>query len=505
MFQHISGINYVEILYKRKVMIILIFLITVIVVFIGNNITRPTYVAMVKVLIEGPKGVEVPFAEELDVGVGRSNMIKTQTQIIKSNPIIEEVVRRLKLDERQIAPTLVELCIDSIKSFIKEIIMWPLKFLPKKESDEEEIISSHFRKVVEKVKGTIQIVPIKATDIIIVGVKDHNPYMAAKIANTIVQVYIDQSLDIKSSEARNAYYFITEQLKIMKAKLKKFEDALKNFKEKEGIISLPAEVESKVASLASFEAEYYTLQAQKKQLKTSCENLREEFKLQEEKIISSTTISENPIVKTLKANLTSLEVELPTLLKKYGKNHPKVMEVKSKINEVTSRLRSEVEKVISHEISTINPIHENIKQKLITLETDINALDAKEKALITTIDEYKSKLENLAEKELILARLTREVTSTEKMYNILLEKQQEAMISEAIKIGNIRVVEPALVPTKPISPNKSRNLLIGVLVSLMVGVTLAFILEYLDHSFKTPEEIEEYLKLPVLGLIPKKK
>ncbi|MEW6095989.1 MAG: GumC family protein [bacterium] len=507
MFHPVSGISYIEIIYKRKVMIILIFLMTVISVFTANNIIRPTYQAVVKVLIEGPKGVEAPFTEELsEVALERgSNILKTQSEIIKSDPIIEEVVRRLKLDKREISPTFTEKYLGYIDSFIKETIKLPMTLFTKEEKVQKKTESSLFRRIVKDVKSNVEIVPIKLTDIIKVTVNDYDSEMAAKIANTIVQVYIDQSLDIKSSEARNAYYFITEQLKIMNSKLKKYEEALKDFKEGEGIISLPAEVQSKVTNLSSFEAEYYKLQAGRKELQESYEGLKEKFNLQDEKIISATTISENPIVKSLKADLTSLEIKLPTLLNKYGKNHPKVIEVKSEINEVTSKLKSEVEKVISQEVSTLNPIHEDIKEKLIMFETEINALDAKGKALITTIDGYKSSLENLAEKELILARLTREVTSTEKIYNILLEKQQEAMISEAIKIGNIRVVEPALVPTTPISPNKTRNLLIGTLVSLMVGITLAFILEYLDHSFKTAEEIEEYLELPVLGLIPKKK
>ncbi|MFH1563002.1 MAG: GumC family protein [Nitrospirota bacterium] len=507
MSTHIGGINYIEILYKRKVMIILIFLTTVITVFIANNIVRPSYVSMAKVLIEGSKGITAPFTEELgDVALQRgTDVLKTQIEIIKSNPVIEEVVRRLKLDKRKITPTLSQKLITSIESSAQKILMLPMELFPGKAKKEIKIPISHFRMVVEDVKTVIHIEPIKATDIIMVGVVDNDPYMAAKIANTVVQVYIDQSLDIKGSEARNSYYFITEQLKLMKSKLKNFEDALKNFKEQEGIISLSADVASQVSSLSSFEAEYYRLQAEKKELQEGCDNLRKKFKLQDKKIISSTTISDNPIVQNLKANITSLEVELPTLLKKYGKTHPKIMEVKSRIKEATSKLKTEVEKVVSSEVSTLNPIHENIKEKLIASETQINALEAKGNALVTTIDKYKSRLEDLAEKEMMLGQLSREVVSTEKMYNILLEKQQEAMISEAIKIGNIRVVEPALVPVEPISPRKTRNLLIGVLCSLMVGLTLAFILEYLNHSFKTPEDIEEYLKLPVLGLIPKKK
>ncbi|MEW6620654.1 MAG: GumC family protein [bacterium] len=502
MIHYTSSINYIEILYKRKWMIILIFLFTIIMVIIGNNLQRPTYLSIVKVLIEGPKGVEVPFSEELsEVSLARgSDVLKTQSEIIKSNPIIEETVRRLNLDKRRITPTFSEKCINSIKSSIKKII--PGHLLPEKDRGEG---LSHFRIVVNKVKESVQIVPIKTTDIIMVGVTDHNAKMSAKIANTIVQVYIDQSLDIKSSEARNAYYFITEQLKTMESKLKKYEDNLKQFKEQEGIMSLPTEVQSKVASIANFEAEYYKLQANKKELNENYRNLKEKFKLQDEKIISSTTISENPIVKDLKAELTSLEIKLPTLLKKYGKTHPKVREVESEIKEVTARIKSEVEKVISQEVSTLNPIHENIKEKIIMFETEINALESKGNALITTINEYKSKLEGLAEKEMVLAMLTREVESTEKMYNILLEKQQESMISEAIKIGNIRIIEPALVPLLPIKPTKTRNLLIGALCSIMVGITLAFILEYINHSFKTPEDAEGYLKLPVLGLIPMKK
>jgi len=478
-------------------MIIFIFLRTVISVYMANNVITPIYEAKVKILIEKPEETKDPFAEELNVAIEGegSNDIKTQGEIIKSNPIIEEVVKRLKLEEREIPLTFTELCLDFIKSLL------PTKSSTQKEDEKKDV----FRKVVNNLKNNLKIESIKSTNIITISVIDSDDKMAAKIANTIVQVYIDQSLEIKSTEARNTYNFVTEQLKIMDSKLKSCEEAIKNFKEREGIISLSAEVETKVTNLSKFEADYYELQAQKKELQESYENFKKQLKLQDEKIISATTISENSIVKSLKADLTSLEISLPTLLEKYGKNHPKIMEVKSKINEVTSRLKDEVEKVINQEMLTLNPIHENIKEKLIIYESEINAFDAKGKALLTIIDRLKSGVENLAAKELILARLTRDLSFTEEIYNILLQKQQESLIEEAIKIANIRIVEPALVPKKPITPNKDMNLFIGILVSLMFGITFAFILEYLNHSFKTEKDIEEYLKLPVLGLIPKKK
>jgi uncharacterized protein involved in exopolysaccharide biosynthesis len=124
-------------------------------------------------------------------------------------------------------------------------------------------------------------------------------------------------------------------------------------------------------------------------------------------------------------------------------------------------------------------------------------------ALSKTIKEYEKRLEKLPEKELQLARLERAVKVSENIYLLLLEKYQEARINEVMELGNMRIIDNALAPDEPIKPRKILNLAIGGILGLMMGVMLVFFMEYMDNTIKTTDDIERYLGLPVLGLIPK--
>jgi len=139
----------------------------------------------------------------------------------------------------------------------------------------------------------------------------------------------------------------------------------------------------------------------------------------------------------------------------------------------------------------------------VTLETTLISLETKKESLASSVKEYESRLERLPDKELYLARLERAIKVSESTYIILLEKYQEARINEAMELGDIRIIDEARIPEDPIKPNKKLNLAIGGILGLMLGVMLTFFMEYMDNTIKTTDDIERYLGLPVLGIIPK--
>jgi polysaccharide biosynthesis transport protein len=136
------------------------------------------------------------------------------------------------------------------------------------------------------------------------------------------------------------------------------------------------------------------------------------------------------------------------------------------------------------------------------LETNIISSEAKLNSTNEVIKQYEERLDKLPEKEIQLARLERAVRVAENIYLTLLESYQEARISEAMELGDIRVIDLALIPDTPIKPRKMLNLAIAGVLGLMLGIMLVFFMEFLDHSFKSREDVEQYLDLPVLGTIP---
>lgn len=112
------------------------------------------------------------------------------------------------------------------------------------------------------------------------------------------------------------------------------------------------------------------------------------------------------------------------------------------------------------------------------------------------------RLRSLPAEEIELSRLKREVSMNEEVYDLLNKKYKEALIAESQKFNPVTILNPAIEPTAPIKPNKPLNMMVGTVVGLMLGFVFASVRENLDTSIGTIEEVEEYLHLPVLGLIP---
>ncbi|MDI6785911.1 MAG: GNVR domain-containing protein [bacterium] len=518
-----EGINvreYVRIIFKRRNMIVSLFLITMITVFIGNYIAKPVFISSAKILLEGPKGVDVPYTTGIKE-FQKIEITQTQSMLMKSTEVLEKVVRALNLDKREEEITFK----DKVRNIIRRIIRFPRylyiqfrifidklikTYLLKEKASKEEVITpsnaeeeAKKKAILSELKESIGIDSITNTDLISVSVTGSNPDLITQISNTLTRIYIQHSLDVKSEDAITAYRFINDQVKIANEKLKRAEMDLERYKAMTGIISMPAEVSTRVKALADFEAALNQTHASRIEIESNANQIRKELTRVSNTTISGTTISRNPLIDAHKGRLVDLEVQLAGLRARYKDKHPEIISMKNRIEQVKESLKNEVKELVSSRISSPNPIYTNLADRLINYETQAAALAARERALVVIVENYKAKLEGLSEKEMELTRLQRAVTLCETSCINLLQKQEDALLAEALKLTNIRIIEPAEVPKSPIKPKKTMNLMIGAIVSLLVGFGLCFFLEYVDHSMETPEAVYKYLRLPVLGSIPK--
>jgi tyrosine-protein kinase Etk/Wzc len=155
------------------------------------------------------------------------------------------------------------------------------------------------------------------------------------------------------------------------------------------------------------------------------------------------------------------------------------------------------------DVSVLNSQIELVEKNLRDISKDyINALESEIEALDTTVRAIQRELEKLPAKEVELARLERKAKVNEEIYTLLLTRSKEAQISEASEIGDIRIVDPAELPEKPVKPKKRLNALLGLILGLSLGLSMAFVVEYLDDSIKTWDDIKDGIDLPLLGSIP---
>jgi uncharacterized protein involved in exopolysaccharide biosynthesis len=179
-----------------------------------------------------------------------------------------------------------------------------------------------------------------------------------------------------------------------------------------------------------------------------------------------------------------LEVQRSKLLKTYRDKHPEVLKIQSQIDEITQKIREEVGRLVQ------------------SMESEYTALKAREAAMVGAVNQYRDEVQGLAKKEIQFGILKREADSNQQLYDLLLKRLKETGLSQGLDTNNVRIVEPAIVPYRPVKPRRVMNLALGAVIGLVVGVATAFFLEYMDDTVRTPDQVENALGVPVFALIP---
>ena len=192
----------------------------------------------------------------------------------------------------------------------------------------------------------------------------------------------------------------------------------------------------------------------------------------------------NPVIDKLNEQLIEAEIELSRLRKVYRDIHPKVAKVIGTIED------------------TKRTIIDQVTRELANMKNRQALLLAKEKDLRKNNAELEQESLDLGQKEVRYAILQRNVETNQKLYDTLLEKLSESDINESLSSESIRIAEIGRVPLAPIKPNKKRNVLLSIVLGLLGGIGLAFFLEYLDQTIHTEDDVQRYLDLPVLAVIP---
>ena len=509
--EEISLQDYIRVIRKRKWTIFTVTIVAIILVIIANFFIQPVYKATTTVLLSKTSSPQAIFGSaEGNLLFGQADEIETQIEILKSYSIAKGVARGLPLDifeeaqEQNFARKIETfrwliniLDILHLKNFAASIL---LGVSNNHDNNEEEITLEDITKLVRE---SLTVNSLKNTNIIEINSENLNPKLASIIADSTASVFVEESRSINRSRASEAKRFIEEQLIEKETELKKVEEEKLEYKRQENILYLDEETKINIEQLANFQSQEIEVNNQIVENKAELAEVHRQLEKQAETYISSETITTNPAVRELQSQLTNLEIQLPTLLEKYSKGSPQVSEAEIKIREIKNKISEKVAEIVGSKVSARNPIYQTILAQVVTLETTLISLGTKKESLASSVKEYESRLERLPDKELYLARLERAIKVSESTYIILLEKYQEARINEAMELGDIRIIDEARIPKNPIKPNKKLNLAIGGILGLMLGVMLTFFMEYMDNTIKTTDDIERYLGLPVLGLIPK--
>lgn len=348
----------------------------------------------------------------------------------------------------------------------------------------------------EYIKNSMQLRKTNYTSFLRLNVRAISKELAFFIASTGTDIFQKRCQEVESEESRRTTIEINKQLNIIKSKLEKAEYDYRSYKDKTGNINEGLTVELKTLQEAQAEI---VAQLGVKEADLKAER-RELSKL--ETTLTPGDNNKTPEIRKLRTKLRDLEKE-KVRLENLGIRLSSTSTIDREIKEIERQLL-QYKKNTDQKAPNPGIISQwqRLRKSVVNKETELALLKSRLSSYNKAIKSYKKDNPNILSHSLELLRLKRTKEVYDNLYNILLEKAEEQRIVSASSSAGIKIVDIATMPTNPISKNEIQYYLVGILLGLALGFGIAFILEFNDTTIKSNDDIERYVKLPVLGAIP---
>ncbi len=339
-------------------------------------------------------------------------------------------------------------------------------------------------------QSILRVEPIKESRMVLVQIEYPDPIQAAALANAFAEEYIAENLSVRLSTTNSASEWLESQLVDLEAKVDKSMRELYKFKKEKDIVSTSFENKQSMVSqrLVAFNDALTKARIQKAQLQGRAESIRALRNDPQELLKSGDAFNQmidKFVVQQLKLRLLELTNECADLKSRYLGEHPKLSSCLERLSLVKSNLMHEIE---------VN---------LAALEKEYREVAQSERNLLALYNEAKDEAFKVNQFEEEYQQLKRTLDNNERLYEVVLKRIKDTGLSGRMQMSNVRILDRAKPADRPIRPKPLFNLAFGVLFGLVAGLGLAVVLEYLDTSITTQQQVEERLRLTFLGIIPK--
>ena len=305
-----------------------------------------------------------------------------------------------------------------------------------------------------------------------------DPVQAARILNNHLETYKTQNMQGHYEATTEATTWLQRQQADLKRKVEKSESDRINYERQNQIWGVDDKQNMTSQRLLDLNKEL--TDAENETLKK-----RALYEFAESGALDAVPqIRDNPVLQDMQRRRADLSLLYTDGLNQYGPNFPKVQRLQAQIKEMDDQIAKERKGIT------------------IQLRTDYNEAKARQDLLTQRLEEQKAETNAMSEKMVQYNILKREAEANKTLYEGLLTKLREANIAASLKSSNIRVIDPAMIPSSPARPARSRNITLAFLVGLVGGVGLALLREYLDNTVKTPDDVETLARLPSLAVVP---
>ncbi|MGB6192366.1 MAG: polysaccharide biosynthesis tyrosine autokinase, partial [Terracidiphilus sp.] len=414
---------------------------------------------------------------------------QTETAILQGDSLALAVIEKLGLDKQEESPK--DHQVDTEKGK-------PLAESPKRRE-----------RLLDAFKSGLRIDPVRGTRLIQVSYESHNPEEAARVANTIIEMYKDQYLQSHYAATSEASAWLTKQLAELKANVEESEKKLTDFEKETGIISLDI-MPTDSASNSPGSAGIHSVVIQKLDELNTELTTAEANRIEKEAIYHLVQTGDGSIIAGLESDPLAIQSKSMVLTQGGGTSALQTLQQEQyqlKINMAQASSNFGPNNRHLQEMQTqLTALNEQINQELHRItsvaQADFQLAKRTEDEIRRRFDEQQKAASQLNEKTVQFAVLSQEAYSRKKLYEDLFTRLQEANVAAGLKATNITVIDPARSQARPILPRRTANLAMGLFFGVLFGISAAFIAESLDRTARDPLEVEEITGRPVIGVIP---
>jgi capsular exopolysaccharide synthesis family protein len=464
---------YWRLLVRRRWVIASVFAAAVVVTLLFTLRQQKVYAATATLIIEvsAPKVLNQQDVQDV-VDTGASSFwaskeyTETQYKVIQSRAVAQRVVEKLQLAK-------------------------DLRFLGLDHLKDQGRIEKELSKLdpIAELQERVKVIPVKDSRIARIQAEDRDPKWAATIANAVAEAYITETLSVKTNTTQGASDWLEQQLADLEVKLDQSGKALFDFKKSHDIVATTWEDRQGMVTqqLVAINDALTRARVQRAQLEARSEQivaLGDALEKGEPSGEAFAIVANSRTVQELKVKLAEASVECAGMRDLYMKDYPKLQSCEARLAAARSGLRQEVRTILN------------------AARAEYAEVVQTERKLVALLSSTKTDAFGINQYERDYLELKRAHDNNQRLYELVLKRLKDASVTGMMQMSNVRILDRAEPPERPASPRPLRSLALAMLLGLAGGVGLAFLLEMLDTTITTREQVEERLGLAFLGIIP---
>lgn len=475
------------VLYRYRRIALAVFVLTTAAIMIQGYSNIQMYEAQAQLLIEDERSTAVPGLnnDANQFYADPEPYYQTQYRILQGRDLARRAIKKLNLHSvpefngtADPPPTPVSMLRDVEQRIIGYIRPKPAVPAEPPKIDETPDESA----LVDAFLGRVGVAPVRGSRLVDVRFQSTDPKFAALAVNTLVDEYVDQNLQVKLGTTQNMLEWLEGELGNQQKKVEESERAMAEYRDRENALSLDDKqniVLSRLNQLNDTVMRAKSVRVQKEAVYNQVRSIPPGTSPETLPLIAG-----NPQIQSIKGHLAELQRERVRLSERYGEKHPDIVKINASLQDSQRQLELETAKALQG----------------IRNEYDTAVLE--EETFSRNLEAAKGDAADLNRKGINYGVMEREARSNRQVYEALLQREKELRVSSNSRANNVRVVDHAETPKGPITPGGRRTWLMSLTVGLVLAVAVAFGLDYMNDTIKTPEDVARRLKLPFLGLVP---